>query len=98
MPYQTAPSPPMTPELRAACADAMHVVRADGTLLRGAAATLHLFEAIGYRAPARLLGVRPLIWGLEAGYGLVARNRPLFGKFLFTREDPEAEQWVVEGK
>ena len=34
VPYQQAPVPPMTPELAAACGKALHVLTADGQLLR----------------------------------------------------------------
>ncbi|MXX18255.1 MAG: DUF393 domain-containing protein, partial [Dehalococcoidia bacterium] len=34
VPYQEAPSPPMTPELREACAEALHAVTPRGRVLR----------------------------------------------------------------
>jgi len=85
-PYQQAPSPPMTPELAAACEKAVHVLKADGTILRAGRAALFLFEQTKWKPVARLLGLPPLVWLVEIGYGIVARNRPFFARFFFTRE------------
>lgn len=85
-PYQEAPSPPMTPALYAACEKAVHVVRPDGTLLRGGRATLFILERLGWGWFARLLALPPLVWGVELLYRLVAANRPFFSRFLFRHE------------
>ena len=85
LPYQEAPSPPMTPALRAACARAFHVVRADGTVLRAGAAALYVLKQLGHPALAELLGLPPLSWAVELGYWVVARNRRLFSRLLFRR-------------
>jgi predicted DCC family thiol-disulfide oxidoreductase YuxK len=85
MAYQQAPSPPMTPELRAACAQAMHVLTPDGRWLRGGRASLYILERIGFPALSRVLSLPPLVWGVEAGYWLVARNRGLASRILFRR-------------
>jgi len=74
IPYQQAPSPPMTPDLRRACARAVHLLTADGELLRA-----------GYPVLARVLAVPPLVWAVELGYWLVARNRQLASRVLFRR-------------
>jgi len=81
--YQQAPAPPMSAELREACARAVHVVTADGRVLRGGRASLHVLEHLGWPRLARLLSVPPLCWGVELGYRVVARNRRLFSKLLF---------------
>jgi hypothetical protein len=86
VPYQEAPSPPMTRDLREACARAIHVVRADGRVLRAGRACLHIFDRIGYRLTARVCGLPPLVWAVELGYWIVASNRSFFARFLFTRE------------
>ncbi|MBW2230001.1 MAG: DUF393 domain-containing protein [Deltaproteobacteria bacterium] len=86
IPYQEAPSPPMTPELAEACAIAMHVVCKDGTLLRAGRATLFILNELGWRWTARILGRPPLIGLVEFGYGVVARNRHVISRFLFRRE------------
>lgn len=73
----------MTPRLRQACARAMHVLTADGELLRAGRASLFILAQLGWRRSARLLALPPVVWLVEAGYWLVARNRGFFGRFLF---------------
>jgi predicted DCC family thiol-disulfide oxidoreductase YuxK len=82
LPYQELPSPPMTPELEAACARAVHVITSDGTRLRAGRALLFAAEALGWRRTSRLLGLPPLVWLVELGYCLVARSRPLISRVL----------------
>jgi hypothetical protein len=79
----------MTPELYAACAQAIHVVRADGGVLRAGRACLFVLEQIGGGPAARLLGLPPFVWAVELGYRIVAANRPFFARFLFTKEYEE---------
>lgn len=88
VPYQEAPSPPMTAALHAACQQAMHVVTANGRTLRAGRAALYVLAAIGYRRLARLLSLPPLGVLVELGYRVVATHRPLFGRLFFTRETP----------
>ena len=83
IPYQEAPAPPMTPALAAACRRAVHVVRRDGRILRAGKAALFILEHTGLGVPARILAIPPLLWLVELGYQLVARNRSFFGRFLF---------------
>jgi predicted DCC family thiol-disulfide oxidoreductase YuxK len=85
VPYQEAPSPPMSPELRAACARAFHVVTADGQVLRAGRAALYVLAQLGHPHLARLLAFPPLVWAVELGYWLVAENRHLFSRVLFRR-------------
>jgi len=85
VPYQEAPSPPMTPALRAACARAVHVLTADGQVLRAGRACLWVLERTGHPLVARVLAVPPLVWLVELGYWLVARNRQLASRVLFRR-------------
>lgn len=73
--YQEAPSPPMTPELREACAQALHAVTPGGRVLRGGDATVFTLGALGWRELARVLWQRPLRDVVGFGYRLVARNR-----------------------
>jgi len=86
VPYQEAPSPPMTPALYEACKRAVHVIKSDGTVLRAGRASLFVLEQIGWGWAARLLMLPPFIWAVELGYALVARNRSFFARFLFTKE------------
>ncbi|MGO9063290.1 MAG: thiol-disulfide oxidoreductase DCC family protein [Myxococcaceae bacterium] len=85
LPYQEAPSPPMTAELREACARAVHVVTPEGRVLRGGRAVLYVLGRLGHPRLARLLGLPPLVWAVGLGYWLVARNRQLFSRVLFRR-------------
>ena len=83
LPYQEAPSPPMSPELRAACARAFHVVRADGQVLRAGRAALYVLGRLGHPLLAGFLGLPPLVWAVD--YWLLARNRRLVSRVLFRR-------------
>jgi len=85
VPYQQAPSPPMTPELRKACSRAVHLLTADGELLRAGRACLWVLQQVGHPVLARVLALPPLVWAVEVGYWLVARNRQLASRFLFRR-------------
>jgi len=91
--YQNAPSPPMTPKLFAACEYAVHVVTADGKILRAARACLFVLEQLGWAWQVRLLRLPPVLWFLENIYKIVASHRDFFANFFFTREeraDPNA--------
>ncbi len=86
IPYQAAPSPPMTEALRAACADALHVIARDGRLLRAGRAMLFVFGELGHPRLARFLARRPMVWGVEIFYWTVARNRRLLSRLVFRGE------------
>ena len=73
--YQEAASPPMTPELREACAQALHAITPRGRVLRAGDATIFTLHALGWRGLARVLWLRPLRDMVGFGYGIVARNR-----------------------
>jgi hypothetical protein len=75
----------MTEPLAERCARAVHVLGPDGTLLAAGRASLFVLERIGFPRLGRVLRVPPLVWAVEAGYRLVARNRPFFARFLFRR-------------
>ena len=83
MPYQTAPRPPMTDLLAARCARAVHVLAPDGTGLAGGRACLFVLERIAWPRLARILAHRPLVWLVELGYRVIARNRSLLSRILF---------------
>jgi predicted DCC family thiol-disulfide oxidoreductase YuxK len=85
VPYQALSEPPMTPELRAACRDAVHVRTADGRWLRAGRACLFVLERIGWPWVARVAAWPPFIWIVELGYRVVARNRPFFSRWLARR-------------
>ena len=70
----------MTPELAAACGKAVHVLTADGQLLRAGRASLFVLAETGHPWLARILGLPPLVWLVELGYAIVARNRSFFSR------------------
>lgn len=76
----------MTPPLRAACENSLHVLTSDGRTLRAGRATLFILEQIGWGGQARLLALPPFIWFVELGYRIIAANRPLFSRFFFREE------------
>ena len=81
-PFQEALSPPMTPALYEQCKRAMHVVLPNGRVLRAGRGCLYILRLLGYRRIAAVLGVRPLIWGVEAGYWLAARYRYVLARWF----------------
>ena len=90
MPYQEAPSPPMTDALARACAHAVHLVEPDGRVLRAGRAVLRVLEQLGWGPLARLLQTPPFIWAVELAYMIVARNRLVFSRWFFPCEDGSA--------
>jgi hypothetical protein len=77
----------MTPALREQARRAVQVITADDRHLSAGRAILFALEETHWHPGAvRLAGRRPLIWLVELGYWVVARNRPLFGRFLFRSE------------
>ncbi|MEM1022540.1 MAG: DUF393 domain-containing protein [Myxococcota bacterium] len=83
LPYQQAPSPPMTPALASACERAVHVVAVDGRVFRAGRAVLFALDVVGWRTLAFVGRIPPFIWAIELGYWVVARNRRWFSKLLF---------------
>ncbi len=79
----------MTPPLFDACEKAVHVISADGQVIKAGRAAMFILQEIGYypRWLTRLLTGYPLVWFTELGYRLVAENRGLFSKLMFTREE-----------
>jgi predicted DCC family thiol-disulfide oxidoreductase YuxK len=76
----------MTPALAVACSRAIHVVKADGTVLRAGRAVLFIHEQLGWGWRARLLAKPPFIWLVELGYRIVASHRSFFSRFFFREE------------
>lgn len=76
----------MTPALRRACEDSVHVITAPGHVLRGARAVLFFLELTDGKWLARLIARSPLIWPLEWGYRIVTTHRGFFAQFLFRDE------------
>jgi predicted DCC family thiol-disulfide oxidoreductase YuxK len=77
----------MTPALREQARKAVQVMTADGRQLSAGRAMLFILEEIDWHPRAvRLAARRPLVWVVELGYRIVARNRAFFGRFLFRSE------------
>ncbi len=84
VPYQDLPSPPMTPALRRQAERAVQVITPQGQQLSGGRAVLYVLGQVGWRPGlVRLASRRPVLWVVELGYWVVARNRSLFSRFLF---------------
>lgn len=81
-------SPPLTPELREAFRHSLHVITFEGRILRAGRATLFVLEGVGWGGGwlPRLLTRQPFIFFTEIGYGIVARNRTFFSRFLFPQQ------------
>ena len=63
----------------------------DGTRLSGGRACLFVLEQIGWHPLLARLGCqRPLIWGVETGYRLVAGHRDIAARLLFPGENEAA--------
>ncbi len=71
----------MTPELRKACARSTHVITSDGVILNAGRGTMFILRQLGWRW-TWVLSVPPLIWLVEVGYAIFARNRPFFFRFF----------------
>ena len=77
----------MTPQLRCECDQAMHVIKANGEVLKAGRASMFILETVGYpRWLVRPFIWPPLAWFTELGYRLVADHRQFFSKFMFTEE------------
>jgi predicted DCC family thiol-disulfide oxidoreductase YuxK len=90
--FQAAPN--LAPELREACAKALHVVMRGGRTLRAGRAALFILHGVGHRRTARLLWRRPFVWAVELVYAAVAANRHVLTRALPERyrcELPSAE-------
>lgn len=83
IPYQEAPSPPMTPALRVQARIAVQVVTRDGVRFSGGRAVLFALCSVKFHPRLmQVLGHRPFIWAISAAYWFVARNRNLFNRFV----------------
>jgi predicted DCC family thiol-disulfide oxidoreductase YuxK len=76
----------MTDSLAARCARAVHVITPDGRILSGGRASLYVLDQIGWSRFVAIFSRWPLVWFVEAGYWLVARNRGLVSRLIFRRE------------
>ena len=61
----------------------MHVVLPDGEVLRGGRSVLYVFGKLGWWPLTTPLSWPPMIWFVELGYKVVAKNRLFFSRFFF---------------
>lgn len=83
IPYQEIPSPPMTGPFRERCGRSIQLFLPGRPALSAGRAALAVLSLLGWRKTAAFLTVPPLIWGVEAAYRIVARNRTLFSRLVF---------------
>jgi len=77
----------MTPELYRACQKAVHVITADGAILKAGRASMFVLLKLGCpRWVIYPFMVPPLVWPVELGYRIMARYRTFFARLLFRRE------------
>lgn len=82
----------MTPELRAACEFAVHVVTSQGRVIRAGRAVMYVLHTLGFRWLPWILMHRPFIWFVEIGYWLVARNRKHLANFWSLAKEEELKK------
>lgn len=80
VPYQEAPSPPMSAALRKRAHKAVQLIAPDGRTLEAGRACVEVLSLLGWERAVRVLGSPPLIWPVEWGYRLVARTRRFWGR------------------
>lgn len=80
---QRCPSPPMTPEIMERCQYEMALVTPTGEVLFGAKGMLRTLEVLKWGIFARILAIPPLVWPIQLGYWLIARNRLWISKRFF---------------
>lgn len=85
VPYQEAPSPPMTETLRGRAKQAVQVITPNGTVLAAGRAAAYILEQLGKKRTARLMMWGPFRPLTEWGYRRVANNRDFFSKFMFRK-------------
>ncbi len=85
VPYQQAPFPPMTAELRENCRVAIQVLTTSGDILSAGKAVGFILHEVGFRRLGRILSWRWLAPVVEWGYRRVANNRNWLGRLVFGR-------------
>lgn len=86
VPYQEAPDPPLTPELRTRAARSVLVIGPGGRARGAGRAVLAALREIGWMPPlVAIASRRPLIWLVEIGYRIVATNRRHISRVVLRR-------------
>jgi predicted DCC family thiol-disulfide oxidoreductase YuxK len=76
----------ISPQLRAQCQKAVHVIKSDGEILRAGRAMLFCGEQTRWHQLTRIAGWKIFVPFVEMGYALIAKNRHIVSKWLFTHE------------
>lgn len=93
-PFQTCPSPPMTPALRQQAAREVQVVTSDGHRIADGRAVLFILDTIGWQHwLVRLVRRPPCVWLVEVGYHVVSRYRDQLSKIMFRMSDDQKGHW-----
>lgn len=82
VPFQQAPSPPMTDGLRRKCEQAVHVITERGEVLKAGRATVYVLSSLPHVGWLRVFLYPPLVWVAEGAYWLVARSRGIISRFV----------------
>ena len=84
VPFQELPSPPMTPALRRQAERAVQVLTPQGQQISGGRAVLYVLGQVGWHPwLVGFAGRWPIVWMVELGYWVVARNRQFFSRLMF---------------
>lgn len=82
-PNFAVPSPPMTPEIQKRSNREILLITRDSRVLGGAKAVFTILSRLGWGWFAKLLASPPLVWPMELGYRIVARNRGWISRRFF---------------
>ena len=89
LPYQEAPSPPMTPALYERARRAVLVIKPDSSVIEAGRAAAFVLGELGWKRLGRFMQWRPIVPLTEWGYRRVANNRGWLGRVLFGKASPE---------
>ncbi|MDW8106593.1 MAG: DUF393 domain-containing protein [Armatimonadota bacterium] len=82
VPFQSAPPELAQQVSLESLQRALHVITADGRILRAGRAVLFIGEQLGYGWLTRPLSIPPLVWIVEGVYWLTARLRGKLSRWL----------------
>jgi len=82
VPFQSAPPELLQCVSPHALQRGVHVITADGRVLRSGRAVLFIGEQLGYGWLTRPLSLPPLIWMVEGVYWIIARLRGKLSRWL----------------
>ena len=92
-PYQSVA---LAPSLAESCSHAVHVIKADGTVIKAGRAMMFCGTFTRFSGWARIAMWPIFLPFIEIGYKFIAANRMLMSKFLFKCERPAELERVTE--